>query len=104
MVTKSQEEQVRGRFGRRDGWFVFHSLATQVFSTDLDQDDDEPEWIVEHARAEKRQAALRRRQDLEKRLARIRAHEKSLRDRHENGEPCRKRQVCRRSMAGSISD
>lgn len=56
--------------------------------------EDEPEWMLEHARQEKRQAALRRRADLEERLAKIRAKERKMRERYENGEPRFKRQVC----------
>ncbi|EON69697.1 hypothetical protein W97_08957 [Coniosporium apollinis CBS 100218] len=55
-------------------------------------DDGEPEWIIEHAREQKRQAASRERADLEARLAKIRAKEKRLKERYENGEPTRKKQ------------
>lgn len=55
-------------------------------------DEDEPEWILEHARQEKKQAMLRQRAELEKRLALIRAKEKRAKERFERGEPRYKRQ------------
>ncbi|KAJ9648856.1 ATP-dependent DNA helicase chl1 [Coniosporium tulheliwenetii] len=67
-------------------------------------DDDEPEWIVEHAREQKRQAALRERADLEARLAKIRAKEKRLKERYENGEPTHKKQKQRTATSAFVSE
>ncbi|OJD29995.1 atp-dependent rna helicase chl1 [Diplodia corticola] len=61
-------------------------LATETL------DQDEPEWMLEYARGEKRRAALQQRADLEERLARVRAKEKKLKERYSNGEPHFKRQ------------
>lgn len=45
-------------------------------------DDDEPEWIIEHAKARKRREMLRHREDMEERLKKIRAKEKTQRDKY----------------------
>jgi chromosome transmission fidelity protein 1 len=57
-----------------------------------DVDDDEPEWILEHARKERRERAVQHRQELEQRLARIRDRERKLKKRFDSGEPLSKRQ------------
>jgi chromosome transmission fidelity protein 1 len=49
-------------------------------------DGDEPEWIIEQARARKRKELLRRREDMESRLRRIRAKEKVQRDKYLKGD------------------
>ncbi|KAH0559276.1 hypothetical protein GP486_004207, partial [Trichoglossum hirsutum] len=56
-------------------------------SPTADDDDDEPAWMIEHAREQKRQAAFRERKDLEARLANIRAREKRQQELYENSEP-----------------
>ncbi|KAK7626152.1 helicase C-terminal domain-containing protein [Phyllosticta citricarpa] len=55
-------------------------------------DDDEPDWMLQHAKEEKRRAALNQRQQLEERIARVRAKERKLKERQLSGEPHRKRQ------------
>ncbi|KAL0257637.1 ATP-dependent DNA helicase chl1 [Diplodia seriata] len=55
-------------------------------------DEDEPAWMLEYAREEKRRTALQQRADLEDRLAKVRAKEKKLKERYSNGEPHFKRQ------------
>lgn len=50
-------------------------------------DDDEPEWMAEHAREARRREARQLRADLEARLEAVRQHEKGLRARDANGEP-----------------
>jgi len=47
---------------------------------------DEPEWILEQARARKRKEMLRQREDMEVRLKKIRAKEKALRDNYLKGD------------------
>ena len=54
--------------------------------------DDEPDWMIEHARKERRDRAVQHRQKFEQRLARIRERERKLKKRFENGEPISKRQ------------
>jgi chromosome transmission fidelity protein 1 len=56
-----------------------------------DDDDGDPEWMKEHARNEERRNALQHRQDLEKRLTKVREREKKVKQRYENGEPQTKR-------------
>ncbi|KAK8178297.1 helicase C-terminal domain-containing protein [Phyllosticta citribraziliensis] len=67
-------------------------------------DDDEPDWMLEHAREEKRRAALHQRQQLEERTARVRARERKLKERHSNGEPHRKRQKISTTEADDEKD
>lgn len=57
-------------------------------------DNDEPDWMAEHAVKEKRKAILHRREDLEKRLTKIRKKEEKLKQHLENGAPPAKRLVC----------
>jgi chromosome transmission fidelity protein 1 len=57
-----------------------------------DQGDDEPDWILEHARKERLSKALQHRQDFEQRLVRVRDKERRIRRRYDNGEPLFKRQ------------
>ncbi|KAF8866317.1 ATP-dependent RNA helicase chl1 [Acephala macrosclerotiorum] len=45
-------------------------------------DSDEPAWVIEQAKARRRREMLRRREDMEARLARIRAKEKAQRDKY----------------------
>lgn len=52
---------------------------------------DEPEWIIEAARARKRRELLRQREDLEARLVKVRAKEKAQRERYLKGEQGLKR-------------
>ena len=56
-------------------------------------DDDEPDWITAHAREQRRSAAVRRRAEVEARLAKVREKEKRARARYETGEPLMKRRV-----------
>jgi chromosome transmission fidelity protein 1 len=53
---------------------------------------DEPDWILEHAQKQKKQEALRRKQELNDRIAKVKAKEKRAKERFENGEPRYKRQ------------
>lgn len=54
-------------------------------------DDDEPEWMVEHARDARRKEARQMRADFEARLDAVRKREQKVRKRHTNGEPPLKR-------------
>ena len=54
--------------------------------------------MIEHEIQEKRKAALHNRNELELRLARIRAHEKKTKERYARGEPLRKRQVVKSNI------
>ncbi|KAF2457677.1 helicase C-terminal domain-containing protein [Lineolata rhizophorae] len=66
----------------------------KAFEEDLEvetEDKDEPDWMLEHAKNERRQKALRSQADLETRLEKIRERERRLKAKYENGEPQRKR-------------
>lgn len=52
----------------------------------VQDDQDEPDWIIEQSRARKRREMLRHREDMEARLAKIRAKEKSQRDKYFKGD------------------
>ena len=67
------------------------SVDAKVFTGD----DDEPDWILAHAREQKRRTAIQRRSEQEARLAKIREKEQKARVRYESGEPPVKRQVSR---------
>jgi len=60
-------------------------LADQVL------DDDEPEWMVQHSREEKKSQVIQKRAELEAKLEKIRQHERKVRDRQENGPPLTKK-------------
>jgi len=53
---------------------------------------DEPAWLLEHARKQKKQAALQRRAEFEARIAKIKEKEKRLKEVYQKGEPKSKRQ------------
>jgi chromosome transmission fidelity protein 1 len=53
---------------------------------------DEPAWLLEHAQKQRKQEALRRRQELNDRIAKVKAKEKRAKERYEIGEPRFKRQ------------
>ncbi|KAH7410512.1 helicase C-terminal domain-containing protein [Phaeosphaeria sp. MPI-PUGE-AT-0046c] len=65
---------------------------------------DEPDWILEHAQKEKRAEALRRKRDLNDRIAKVKAKEKRAKERYENKEPHFKRQKVADSAKSSADD
>jgi chromosome transmission fidelity protein 1 len=69
-----------------------------------DDDDDDPEWMKEHARNEKRRNALQHLQDFEERLAKVREREKKIKQKYENGEPLTKRRKVASSRKESDLD
>lgn len=52
---------------------------------------DDPPWMLEHAQKQRKQEAFRRRQELNERLAKIKAREKRAKERSVNGAPASKR-------------
>lgn len=52
---------------------------------------DEPEWIIEQARARKRRELLCQREDIEARLAKVRAKDKAQKEKFLKAEPGAKR-------------
>lgn len=61
-------------------------------SIEIDGDDDEPDWIAEHARTARRKEILHMRAEFEERLARIREKEKKTREAKPSAVPFHKRQ------------
>ncbi|GAB7360848.1 hypothetical protein MBLNU230_g0834t1 [Neophaeotheca triangularis] len=73
-------------------WLREHKRQTfEATLAQIQLDDDEPEWMVEHAKAAKRRNALQLIEDFEKRLEAAREREKKARERNRNGEPPSKR-------------
>ena len=74
-------------------WLRDHKRRTfeEGFTVETAESDDPP-WMLERARQKSKQAALRRRQDLEDRIAKVKAKEKRINDRYQNREPLYKRQ------------
>jgi chromosome transmission fidelity protein 1 len=70
--------------GRR--WLaIFQDPHKLALSTDEASDQDEPEWVIEQAKARKRREMLRQREEMEARLAKIRAKEKAEQDKYLKG-------------------
>jgi chromosome transmission fidelity protein 1 len=57
----------------------------------IEVDEDEPEWMAEHARESKRKEILHMRAEFEERLAKVRERERKLRDKQMSVEPFRKK-------------
>lgn len=83
-------------------WLRDHKRQTfeEGFATDT-AGSDEPAWILEHARRQKKQAALGRRQELESRIAKVKAKEKKMKEFLLNQEPQFKRQKTASSAAAN---
>lgn len=73
-------------------WLREHKRKTfEASIAEVQVDDDEPDWMVEHAKTLKRKEALQLREDFEKRLQAVREREQKVRERSGNGEPPSKR-------------
>jgi chromosome transmission fidelity protein 1 len=83
-------------------WLRDHKRRTfeEGFAND-GANSEEPSWIVEHAQKQRKQEALRRKQELDERIAKIKAKEKRAKERYENGEPGYKR---RKVASGETDD
>jgi chromosome transmission fidelity protein 1 len=57
-----------------------------IMPINIQSDSDEPEWVIEQAKARKRREMIRQREDMEARLAKIRAKEKAQRERYLKGD------------------
>lgn len=57
----------------------------------IEVDDDEPDWMAEHARDSKRKEILQMRAEFEERLSKVREKERKLREKKSSGEPSHKR-------------
>lgn len=81
-------------------WLRDHKRKTfeEGFVNELGN-SEEPSWIVEHARKQRRQEALCRKQELNERIAKIKVKEKRAKERYESGEQGYKRQKIATSEA-----
>ncbi|KAH0144228.1 ATP-dependent RNA helicase CHL1, partial [Aureobasidium melanogenum] len=70
----------------------------------IEGDDDEPEWMVQHSREEKKNQVIQKRAELEAKLEKIRQHERKIRDRQENGLPLNKKRKLLDDNNGKIAD
>ncbi|KAG9758161.1 ATP-dependent RNA helicase CHL1, partial [Aureobasidium melanogenum] len=70
----------------------------------IEGDDDEPEWMVQHSRDEKKNQVIQKRAELEAKLEKIRQHERKIRDRQENGLPLNKKRKLLDDNNGKIAD
>ena len=61
------------------------------YQATVEEDDDDPSWVAEHAQKEKRTAVLEQKSQVEARLRHIRAKELRQKQHYENGEPNNKR-------------
>lgn len=86
-------------------WLRDHHRQTFERGFDIGtQSSDEPLWIIEHAQKLRRQEALSRKQDLDDRIAKVKAKEKKAKDRYENGTSRIKRQKVALDEANGSGD
>ncbi|KAH9864702.1 hypothetical protein J1614_010638 [Plenodomus biglobosus] len=86
-------------------WLRDHKRQTFEEGFDVVQsDNDEPAWMVAHAQQQKRQEALRRKQDLNDRIARIKAKDRRARENYEKHEQRYKKQKTGDSPANGGND
>lgn len=72
-------------------WLRDFQEKTLELQSKIDEDISEPEWAVEYAQTQKREALLQQRSELEARLNQVRAKELRQKQRYESGEPTAKR-------------
>ncbi|KAH7382985.1 helicase C-terminal domain-containing protein [Cadophora sp. MPI-SDFR-AT-0126] len=82
-------------------WLRDHKAKAFEEGLNWSNDSDEPEWIIEQAKARRRRELLRNREDIEARLAKIRAKEKAQRDKYLKGDQSFKR---RKVEAENVED
>ena len=86
-------------------WLRDHKRRTFEVGFDADaKDSDDPPWMLEHARKQRKQEAFRRRQELNERLAKIKAKEQRAKDRATAGTQIYKRQKISSSESNNESD
>lgn len=72
---------------------------------EIEGDDDEPDWMAEHARTARRKEILHMKAEFEKRLTRVREKEKKMREAKANAEPFHKRRKqLNQDTDGDIAD
>lgn len=74
--------------------FLFEICHCLQLTNKIVANGDEPEWMLEHARRERKKAVLDKRQRLEERLARVRAEEERQRRKLEDPMHPSKKLVC----------
>ncbi|KAF2994256.1 ATP-dependent DNA helicase chl1 [Curvularia kusanoi] len=73
-------------------WLRDHKRRTFEAGFEIDsKNSDDPPWMLEHAQKQRKQEAFRRRQELNERLAKIKAKEKRAKERAAAGTPSYKR-------------
>jgi chromosome transmission fidelity protein 1 len=73
-------------------WLRDHKRRTFEDGFAVADASDEPAWILEHAQKQRKEEALRRKRELNERIAKVKAKEKRAKERFENGEVRYKRQ------------
>jgi chromosome transmission fidelity protein 1 len=69
----------------------FDHLDTSLYVNKTKTDKDEPDWMVQHSREEKKNKVLQKRAQLDAKLEKIRRDERKVRERQENGPPLSKK-------------
>ncbi|KAF2760010.1 ATP-dependent RNA helicase-like protein chl1 [Pseudovirgaria hyperparasitica] len=78
------------------------TFETGVSSVEFDE--DEPEWVREHAQKQRRTEATQRHKELEEKLSRIREKERSIREQYENAEPYTKRRKLDQGASDTLGE
>jgi len=75
-------------------WLRDHKRKTFEGSLSTnDEQNEEPDWMLEYSRKQQKDAALAKRADVEARLAKVREKETRAEQRYQAGEPPNKKQV-----------
>ncbi|KAJ5854553.1 Helicase-like DEXD box c2 type [Penicillium rubens] len=72
-------------------WLRDHKRKAFQETIDATCDDDEPEWMIEHAKRESRRAITEKRQEFEARLAKIRQEEERVKQTQDSADRPRKK-------------
>ncbi|KAJ5510840.1 hypothetical protein N7453_002943 [Penicillium expansum] len=85
-------------------WLRDHKRKAFQETVDATCDDDEPEWMIEHAKRESRRAITEKRQEFETRLAKIRQEEERLKQAQDSADRPRKKQRLNDSAPELVND
>jgi chromosome transmission fidelity protein 1 len=83
-------------------WYL--SFLVLVYEELMGLATDEPEWIIEQAKARKRRELLRQRQEMEARLAKVRAKEKAQREKYLREPSAKRRRTDDKANGGKEDD
>lgn len=89
LAPRSQGQDLRRGLKLEQRWYESSSYYYKSSLTNLDE--DEPDWIIEQAKARKRRDMLRQREEMQARLAKVRAREKAQQDKYLRGDQTLKR-------------